>query len=124
MKIRSKKLSNSGNFILNHFTILLLNCFSVNSFASEYVEFDPGFIYGNKEKSEVDVSRFSYGNPIPAGKYIADIYLNEQLRGRANITFIETKTQKDSVLCATPDLMVLLDLKDEAIKKDDSLSAC
>lgn len=124
MKIYSKKISNSGNFSLNYFVILLLNCFSVNSFASEYVEFDPGFLYGNKEKNEIDLSKFSNGNPVPAGNYIADIYLNEQLLGRANITFIKNKTQKDSVLCVTPDLMALLDLKDEAIKRNDSQSTC
>ncbi|EIX4158316.1 hypothetical protein MA721_004458, partial [Escherichia coli] len=82
MKTHSKKSFYPGRFSLNHITILLLNLISVNSFASEYVEFDPGFLYGNKEKSEIDIRKFSYGNPVPAGSYIADIYLNETLRGR------------------------------------------
>ncbi|EKI7042411.1 fimbrial biogenesis outer membrane usher protein [Escherichia coli] len=124
MKTHSKKSFYPGRFSLNHITILLLNLISVNSFASEYVEFDPGFLYGNKEKSEIDIRKFSYGNPVPAGSYIADIYLNETLRGRLSVKFIEAKTQRDGVLCATPDLMALLDLKDEAIKNSGNSSSC
>ncbi|WP_267895496.1 FimD/PapC N-terminal domain-containing protein [Gallibacterium anatis] len=46
------------------------------------------------------MQRFSYGNPIPAGEYLADVYVNNELRGRITLQFVELliKNLSDFVL--------------------------
>ncbi|WP_330981636.1 FimD/PapC N-terminal domain-containing protein [Gallibacterium anatis] len=72
----------------------------MNSYASDYVEFDPGFLYGTEAQKNIDIQRFSYGNPIPAGEYLADVYVNNELRGRITLQFVELliKNLSDFVL--------------------------
>ena len=49
------------------------------------VEFDPAFIRGG---SQVDVSRFSRGNPVLPGDYWVDLLVNGKWMGRASVRFI------------------------------------
>lgn len=38
-------------------------------------------------RSAIDASEYSQGNPIPAGKYQVDVYVNEKWKGRTEINF-------------------------------------
>lgn len=49
------------------------------------VEFDPAFIRGG---SQVDLSRFSRGNPVLPGEYTVDLQINGQWKGHATVRFI------------------------------------
>lgn len=102
-------------FTFNTLYLTLLGSLIPNMvYAEEYAEFDAGFLRGGKDKEAIDISRFSYGNPIPAGDYVADVYLNNQLRGRINLQFAEIPNKNNAGLCANEDLLAVLDLKDEA----------
>ena len=49
------------------------------------VEFDPAFLRGGVQ---VDVSRFSRGNPVLPGDYLVDLQINGQWMGRASVRFV------------------------------------
>lgn len=51
----------------------------------QQVQFDPAFIRGG---SQVDVSRFSRGNPVLPGDYLVDLQVNSKWIGRASVRFV------------------------------------
>ncbi|MBS3046392.1 fimbria/pilus outer membrane usher protein [Enterobacter mori] len=51
---------------------------------AEKVSFDPSFLM-TTPGSGVDVARFEKGNPLEAGEYRVDIYLNDRLIGRESV---------------------------------------
>jgi outer membrane usher protein len=52
--------------------------------AAPQVEFNPAFLQGG---SQVDVSRFSRGNPVLPGDYVVDVQINGKWMGRASVRF-------------------------------------
>jgi outer membrane usher protein len=52
--------------------------------AAPQVEFNPAFLQGG---SQVDVSRFSRGNPVLPGDYMVDVQINGKWMGRASVHF-------------------------------------
>ncbi|MCS2149607.1 fimbria/pilus outer membrane usher protein [Scandinavium manionii] len=56
-----------------------------NETDEDQVEFDSAFFSG----SGVDVSRYSRGNPVPAGMYFVKVSVNEKLVGHSEIKFID-----------------------------------
>jgi P pilus assembly protein, porin PapC len=38
-------------------------------------------------RSNIDVSAYSKGNPVPFGEYTVDLYVNERWKGRAEVNF-------------------------------------
>lgn len=56
----------------------------------EKVEFDSAFF----ADSGVDVSRYSYGNPILVGKYRTAVLVNDKLRGQFEINFVGNPADK------------------------------
>ena len=76
------------------FTAALL--FSLPTFVRAEVSFDPIFL--NQTAGDyIDISRFNGEFKIPAGIYASDVYLNDRLLGRENVTVKETKG--GSVIC-------------------------
>lgn len=49
------------------------------------VQFNPAFLQGG---SQVDVSRFSRGNPVLPGDYTVDLLINAKWMGRASVRFV------------------------------------
>ncbi len=49
------------------------------------VEFNPAFLH---DGSQVDVSRFSRGNPVLPGEYLVDLRINQKWVGRVSVRFI------------------------------------
>lgn len=68
-----------------------------------------------KERNTIDIRRFNYGNPIPEGKYYADIYLNNEWKGKANVQYLYTDNANTSTLCLTPELLSLIDVVKAAL---------
>ncbi|MFC0308804.1 fimbria/pilus outer membrane usher protein [Gallibacterium trehalosifermentans] len=100
-------------------SLALLSQFLIPAQANDFFEFDADFLSGSA-KSSIDISRFSYGNPIPVGNYLADVYLNNHFRGRVNLQFVDHPEKKQSVLCQNDALLAVLDLKADALLEQDS----
>ena len=116
--ISSKKYSYKQRFKLNALSLALLGCFLHSSVeAVEFAEFYDGFLRGKTVKETVDISRFNYGNPTPAGEYLSDIYLNQEFKGRLKLQFIEVPEKNNTALCADDTLLEMLDLTDDAIAR-------
>lgn len=61
------------------------------------VEYNAGFIQG----LNVDVSDYSYGNPVPEGTYTVDVILNGNNRGKRSIPFKNITNNKRADACFT-----------------------
>lgn len=72
------------------------------------VAFDPIFL-DQAAGGHIDVSKFNGEYKVPAGTYAADIYLNNRLLGRENVTVREVKGK--SIVCFTPTLVALTGLR-------------
>ena len=88
--------------------------------ADDGFEFNPAFLHGGVS---IDPEDFRYGNPISAGEYVADIYVNNEFRGQQTITFIKTDGEPMRGLCLTDELVNLIDVKAE-FKPKLPLTSC
>ena len=64
--------------------------------AEQQVEFDPAFLQGG---SQVDVSRFSRGNPVLPGDYMVDLQINGKWMGRASVRFVAQPNSDIALPC-------------------------
>jgi outer membrane usher protein len=60
------------------------------------VEFNSAFLQGG---SQVDVSRFSRGNPVLPGEYLVDLQINGKWVGRASVRFIAQPNSDVALPC-------------------------
>ncbi|MGM7477154.1 FimD/PapC N-terminal domain-containing protein, partial [Proteus mirabilis] len=95
-----------------------------SSFAAEEAEFDPSFLHSVQGKNTIDIRRFNYGNPIPEGKYYADIYLNNEWKGKANVQYLYTDNANTSTLCLTPELLSLIDVVKGTVPENSHKATC
>lgn len=96
---------------------------SENAADNEIVEFDGNLLMPiNGQK--VDVSRFRFGNPIAAGEYVSEIWVNGNQRGEMLLKFDDVPQKPMSGLCFTADLFRILDLKKEALSGELDKTAC
>lgn len=79
------------------FTAALFCCLPVPVWAE--VTFDPIFL-DQAAGDAIDISRFNGEFKVPAGIYVSDVYLNDRLLGRENVTVQEK--QGKSVICFSP----------------------
>ncbi len=100
----------SFHFSLAFYVALGMGLVTTSVFAAKETEFDPGFLRSVSGTNAIDISRFSYGNPIPEGKYYADIYLNSEWKGKANLEYVYGNNSTASTLCLTSELLSLIDL--------------
>lgn len=99
---------------------LYLSCvitlFGVSSGYAQEVEFDELFLGMAAGQPTADLSKYSLGNPIPTGKYQADVYVNGTKRGAVYLKVEENEQDPIQGICLTPDLVEVLGLKGEAFK--------
>ncbi|MGJ3350144.1 fimbria/pilus outer membrane usher protein [Morganella sp. Je.2.23] len=81
---------------------------------NEKVEYNAGFIQG----LNVDVSDYSYGNPVPEGTYTTDVIINGNNRGKRSIPFKNIKNNKQAEACFT-----LEQIKELGIIPDNEIGA-
>lgn len=67
--------------------------------ADDAVEFNEQFLLNSS--TNIDISRYAYGNPVLAGTYRVKVNLNKTLKSTAEITFKENGTPRASA-CLTP----------------------
>lgn len=114
--ISDRKDSAAKRFNLNKLFCLML-AFCTASYASEpdAVEFNDSFL-----RSAVDVSEFSRGNPVPPGVHRADIYVNEQWKGRMDVTFALTDTTSNiAEPCFSLSMLSVMGVNMEKISADN-----
>lgn len=96
--------------------ILLSIAFSQIAYAEQNddVIFNTDFM-----RSDVDVSAYSRGNPVPAGEYSVELYVNERWKGKTNVTFKMTE-EKSTIAkpCFDLNLVAKLGIDIERIKPE------
>lgn len=74
--------------------------YSSSCLSAEQVEYDPTFLMG-QNTSNIDLSRYSEGNPTLPGIYDASIYVNNQPVTNQSIPFIVVEGKKNALACIT-----------------------
>lgn len=72
----------SFHFSLAFYVALGMGLVTTSVFAAKETEFDPGFLRSVSGTNAIDISRFSYGNPIPEGKYMLTSILIANGKGK------------------------------------------
>jgi len=89
--------------------------------ASSNVEFNTSFL-DSDYTSGVDLQQFSRGNGMQPGKYLVDVWLNDDLLATQKLTFSKQSDGRVGV-CMTPELLVRLNVQANALYKADRVSA-
>lgn len=74
---------------LTHITRFVILTFSYEQYAfaeTREVQFNNEFL-----RSDVDISAYSQGNPVPEGRYNVELYVNDKWKGRTDVTFKNNK---------------------------------
>lgn len=110
-----------------------INCFFISSFislvltsythADTNVEFDSSFFSPSNDGSKVDVTQFSRGNPVLAGEYNVDIFVNNVKKKNSIVKFIANSTPVAKP-CLTYDLLLSLDIKPDKLSEPKDQSVC
>lgn len=82
---------------------------------STAAEFDSSFLIGDAKK--IDVKKFANGNPILAGDYNLDIYINGTWYGKRLVTFVATKNDESAYTCFTAKQLLEYGVRAEIIKE-------
>lgn len=86
----------------------------------EDVEFNTSFL-DSTYTSGVDLKQFSRGNGMPAGEYLVDIWLNDELKTTQKLTFSKMADGTVAV-CITPELLTYLNVRPAALRNLDKLA--
>ncbi|HDV2784083.1 TPA: Yad fimbria usher protein HtrE, partial [Escherichia coli] len=70
------------------------------AFSAELVEYDHTFLMG-QNASNIDLSRYSEGNPAIPGVYDVSVYVNDQPIINQSITFVAIEGKKNAQACIT-----------------------
>ncbi len=103
-------------------TLLAVYCallYSQPGAAVENVEYDSSFLMGSGA-STIDISKYSDGNPTPAGTYDVKIYVNDKPVTTKSITFIDIG-KKSAEACLTPKTLAQLHIKQPKTDGADAL---
>ncbi|MGS0634959.1 fimbria/pilus outer membrane usher protein [Citrobacter sp. VF227] len=84
------------------------------------VEFNITFL-DSAYTASIDLQQFRQGNNLPAGEYLADIWLNDELVTTQKMTFNKT-SQGTVVACMTPELLAHLNIMPSALHDTDKLT--
>ncbi|WP_404546009.1 fimbria/pilus outer membrane usher protein [Dyella jejuensis] len=72
-------------------------------------DFDRSLLAGAGQNT-TDLSRFEHGNPVLAGTYSTDIYLNNSWAGRTDVRFAAASAQANATPCVDSKLLGILQL--------------
>lgn len=87
---------------------------TTSSSGSEEVEFNDQFLFNTG--NNIDVSRFSRGNPVVSGTFKTQLELNGQKKMLTDFTFKDNGTPR-ATPCFTPKVLMQLGIKADALKK-------
>lgn len=92
----------------NLFVAPLISLVFVPAAARAEYYFDPALLQGSDVGKSLDLSRFNQqDNMLPAGKYVLDVYLNNQLiRRQESITLVKPESENARIQpCLSPELI-------------------
>ncbi len=81
--------------------------------APKQVQFDSSFLSGQAKR--VDLTAFEHGNPVLAGTYMVDVYLNGAWQGRRNLQF-KGDAQGRVDACVTLPMLIEMGVDSEAVQ--------
>jgi outer membrane usher protein len=80
------------------------------------LQFDKNMLWGSeKDRSQVDLSRFAKGNPVFPGVYTVQLYINNIFFRELNVTFVAPPGNSNATPCLSPDKFSLLGLNLEKL---------
>ncbi|MCV5714503.1 PapC domain-containing protein, partial [Escherichia coli] len=74
--------------------------YSSSALSAEHVEYDNTFLMG-RDASNIDLSRYSEGNPTLPGLYDVSVYINDQPVTNQSIAFVTVEGKKNAEACLT-----------------------
>ena len=84
-------------------------------------DFDSSFLIGDAQK--VDISTFRYGNPILAGEYNVDIYVNNTWFGKRRVQFKNSENKSKAQTCFTETQLLEYGVKKQVLTLQNNLSS-
>ncbi|WP_336983054.1 MULTISPECIES: fimbria/pilus outer membrane usher protein [unclassified Cedecea] len=87
---------------------------------TDNVEFNTSFL-DTGYTGKVDLSQFGTGNGMLPGKYLVEVYLNDDLKATEKVTFAKQATGKVTP-CLSPGLLARLHIMSTAVQNTDKLS--
>ncbi|MHC9323965.1 FimD/PapC N-terminal domain-containing protein, partial [Escherichia coli] len=87
---------NKLTYIASFCALLLSPC----AISAEHVEYDNTFLMG-QDASNIDLSRYTEGNPTLPGVYDVSVYINDQPVINQSISFITLEGKKNAQACIT-----------------------
>lgn len=118
----------------NHLTHIATFCallYSNSALCAELVEYDHTFLMG-KDASNIDLSRYTEGNPTLPGIYDVSVYVNDQPIMSQSIAFAVIEGKKNAQACITQKNLLQFHIsspdknseKAILLKRDDDLGDC
>ena len=118
----------------NHLTHIATFCallYSNSALCAELVEYDHTFLMGN-DASNIDLSRYTEGNPTLPGIYDVSVYINDQPIMSQSIAFTVIEGKKNAQACITQKNLLQFHIsspdknsgKAILLKRDDDLGDC
>lgn len=100
--------------------LLSLNAYAAEDSTKQNVEFNTSFLNTSYTKN-LDLKQFSQGDGLLPGKYLVDIYQNNELIASDTVTFSK---RADGVVepCLTPDVLAHLNVMTTALRNTERLS--
>ncbi|GLK87072.1 outer membrane usher protein [Pseudomonas turukhanskensis] len=96
------------------FLVTVLTSVAYGDERTAYLEFDNRMLWGTpSDKESADLSRFSEGNPVPAGTMSVQLFLNGNPRKMLDVYFKPVAGKKSAVACFTP-----IDIKSAGVALD------
>ncbi|CAB1213699.1 fimbria/pilus outer membrane usher protein [Acinetobacter bouvetii] len=86
--------------------------------STQEAEFDSTFLIGDAKK--IDIDRFKYGNPILAGEYSVDIYVNGNWFGKRHLIFTSSNNKENAYTCFTAPKLLEFGVKQELLQHKNS----
>lgn len=103
-------------------TLLAMCCallYSQPGFAAESVEYDSSFLMGSSAAS-IDISKYSDGNPTPAGTYSVKVFVNEKSVASLTLPFVDVG-KNSAQACLTSKNLAQLHIKQPEIGNEHAI---
>lgn len=95
-----QKITTTHPYNLTQIATLCALLYSSCSISAEHVEYDHTFLMG-RDASNIDLSRYSEGNPTLPGIYDVNVYVNDQPIINQSIPFVVIDGKKNAQACIT-----------------------
>ncbi|MDA5337268.1 fimbrial biogenesis outer membrane usher protein [Stenotrophomonas maltophilia] len=81
------------------------------------MEFDDGFLVNG---ANVDIARFTHGNPVEPGTYRVEVVANGEAIDRRDVTFVPGPTPSQALPCLSKDVLIAAGIQSSLLPNDDS----